>query len=228
MIDFVMTEIEVLGVKILEPMTSFTDLITGSVCYIIFFLLNKEEVKEPAYRYLKFYFLFIGTATLWGAIFSHAFLYLVTFSWKAVGWSSSAVGMYLIENGALLNYKRHHPETKLGFLKYVFALQLLIFFLLILNPGTRVFTVTNSNIAIGMILFVFPLFLMTYLKTKSRGNKMILYFFFASLIPGLTFNTKLTLHDFFNYHDISHILMALCMVLLYFGVKQLGKEYELA
>lgn len=223
--DFVMTSIEIFGVKVLEPTTSLTDLVTATVCYIIFFNLNKQKVNEPAYTYLKYYFLFIGTATLWGAFFAHAFLYLVTFSWKAVGWSFAAIGLFFIQNGALKNYLRNYPESKLAWLKYVFLLQMLIFFGLILNPATRLFIVLNVNTAIGMILFVFPLFLMSYLKTKSQGNKQVLLFFIASLIPGLTFNTQLTLHDYFNYHDISHVLMTFCMILLFFGVRQLGKEY---
>ena len=224
--DFVMTSVEVFGIKILEPTTSLTDFITGIVCYVIFYKLHKLKVAEPAFKYLKYYFLFLGTATLLGSIFAHAFLYLVTYSWKAIGWSFAAVAMFLIETGALLNYQKAQGSKSLNFLKYLFALQLLVYFILILNPATRSFIVLNVNTTVGMLLFVLPLFVMTYLKTKSKGNKMVLQFFAVSLIPAITFNTKFTLHDYFNYHDISHVIMAFCMILLYFAVKQLGNEYQ--
>jgi hypothetical protein len=221
------TSVEILGILIEEPMTAATDLITALVCYIAFFRLHQLSVSQKGFTYFKFYFLFMALGTTCAAFFSHAILYWSGFNWKILGWTLSAIGIFNIENSALLYFQQETQSKRLDKLSFVFKVQLIFFLLCLIYPLTRRFEIVQINSTLGIIGATFPIFVYLYFKTKRIAYQKIIIAFCMSIVTGLIFNAEITLHKYFNYHDLSHLLMAFSSLLLYFGGLELAKQDRL-
>jgi hypothetical protein len=67
--------------------------------------------------------------------------------------------------------------------------------------------------------------LYTYIKKKDRGSWMIFIGTSLAAIASLTHLFKLSLHEWFNYNDVSHVFMAFAIYYYYLGAVNL-KMYE--
>ena len=218
-----LTQIEPYGILILEPVTCLTDLITATVCFFAFTQLQRLDKTEPEHQYFKYYFLFMGLATTAAGLIGHAFLYLVSFNWKMIGWTFSALAIFSIERSAIHFVKPHLDAKKVRWLSLINVLQTLIFFTVITIPATRSFEAVKINSAIGLIGFVLPLHLWSYRRIGHLGHRQVLLAIFAGILPAITFNMEFTIHKWFNYHDISHVLMAMVIFAMYLGARYLAE-----
>ncbi|GIV30232.1 MAG: hypothetical protein KatS3mg028_1298 [Bacteroidia bacterium] len=83
--------VEVWGIKILEPVTSLTDIMVSGVCFYAAYMIYKEfygAAKKGGHLHTLYalsimYFSLMGVATLLGGIFGHAFFIFIWFSSKA-------------------------------------------------------------------------------------------------------------------------------------------------
>ena len=226
LMDFVYTSTEVYGILIEEPMTSLTDMVTGVVGVVSYWRLQKLAFQDKAHIWFKYYFLFIGIATLCAGMLGHALQYEVGFNAKTIGWTLSAFALFCLENSALTYYQKVYGEKKLSWLRRLFVVQFIAYCIFALYPPTRVFTLVKVNSLIGMVFMALPLFYFTYRKNETRGSFMAVAAIIASFLPGIVFTLEFTLHTYMNFHDISHLLMAGCVYLLYRSAKQLGIENE--
>ncbi len=71
--NFAQPSIEILGIRIDEPVTTFTDLIVSVVCLYAFYHLHKIPIKSKVHWNLKYYFLSMGIATIFGGLIGHGF-----------------------------------------------------------------------------------------------------------------------------------------------------------
>lgn len=220
------TSMEVLGVLIEEPMTSATDLLTASVCFFAFWQLNRLGESDKAFTYFKYYFLFMALGTTCAAFFSHAILYWSGFNWKTLGWTLSAIGIFCIQNSALAFYQKETGSKRFDWLSVVFKAEFALFLLLLLFPETRRFEVVQINSSLGILGVTFPFFVYLYAKTKKLGYKKVILAFSMSIVTGLVFNIEISLHKYFNYHDLGHVLMAFSSFLLFLAGRELFKETE--
>ncbi len=224
--DWVYTSTEIAGFLIEEPITSLTDMVTGVVGTLSFFRLQKLGLKDEAHLWFKYYFIFIGIATLCAGVLGHATQYIVGFNAKCIGWSLSSIALFCIGNSALRYFQKAYGEKTLDWLRYLMMVQLAVYFVLVFNPSTRVFELVQINSFVGMVLVALPLFFWYRRAANTKGSRMVIYAFVATFLPGIVFSSQFSLHTYFNYHDISHLLMATCVYLLYRSCKQLGLENE--
>jgi hypothetical protein len=211
--------VELLGIRILEPVTSLTDLVTALVCFYAFFRLSRLNRSTKVYHYFRYYFLLTGIATTCAAFIGHAFLYLFSFEWKMVGWAFSATGILMVEWATLGFVRAEVPDRVYRWVSMGTAVKYFAFWFLMLATGN--FLVTQINAAIGLVGIVLPLHAYHYRKTNHPGSRGIILAILFSVLPALTYNTKLSFHVYFNHHDISHLLMAACMYLMYRGTKKI-------
>lgn len=224
--DWVYTSTEIGGFLIEEPMTSLTDMVTGVVGVLSYFRLRRLRSQDEAHRWFMHYFIFIGIATLSAGILGHATQYIVGFNAKTIGWTLSALALFCLENSALRYFQKVYPPKQLDWLRYVFILQFLAYLFFVINPSTRVFTLVKINSVIGMVVLSLPLFYAYHRKVNSKGSKMVVLAFLASFLPGIVFNSEFSLHQYMNFHDIGHLLMAGCVYFLYRSCKQLTIENQ--
>lgn len=209
------------GVTISEPVTTLTDLITGAVSFYCFLKLRKVAGQNPGNLFFAYYFLFIGIAVTYSAVIGHAFFHLFNDYWKIPGWMLGAGAIFLFESAAIFRLRETFPNSKA--IRVVSALpifQLLVFIGFMISPS-RSFSDVRINSAIGMVGFVLPIIGYLSYYHKHHGYKLIIFGILASLAPALIFYYEITVNKWFNFHDISHVLMAICTFIMYTGVKQL-------
>ncbi|MFK7948623.1 MAG: hypothetical protein AB8G11_13615 [Saprospiraceae bacterium] len=217
------TFIDIGGIRIEEPVTALTDLLTATVCFIAFFQLHKLKIDHKAFSFFKYYFLFMALGTTCAAFLSHAILYWSGYNWKMLGWTFSAIGIFHIENSALLYFQEETDSKRLNWLSFAFKVQLIVFLLCLSYTPTRLFEVVQINSSLGIVGITFPLFAYLFFKTRKQSYKKIVIAFCMSIVTGLVFNAEITFHKYFNYHDFAHVLMAFSSFLLFMAGLELAK-----
>ena len=91
-----------------------------------------------------------------------------------------------------------------------------------LAPQLSDFLFAQLSSTVSLIAFILPINLYNYVKSASKGSLFILFTIFYSIIPGLVFNNQISIDKWFNYHDISHVLMAIFMCLMIVGTSKIS------
>jgi hypothetical protein len=209
------------GVKISEPVTTLTDLITGAISFYCFIKLRRVSGQSAGNLFFAYYFFFIGAAVTYSAVIGHAFFHLFNEYWKIVGWMLGACAIFLFESAAIFRLRKTFPTSQaIRVASALPLLQLLVFIAFMISPS-RSFSDVRINSAVGMIGFVLPIIGYLSYYHKHSGYKLIIFGILASLAPALIYYYEITVNKWFNFHDISHVLMAGCTFIMYTGVKQL-------
>jgi len=249
--EYIQPSIELLGIRIDEPVTTFTDLMVSAVCFYAFFKLNKIDIRNKVHLYLKYYFLSMGIATTIGGIVGHGFLYLfdaqwkspetliqvlsfifgdellkdIANPWKLPGWLTSMFSIMLVERAAI-EYARPLIKPKLGnFFAWVNIVELSTFVTITFLTLNFFFVEVHS--AYGLLIVVTSFNLVVYFKTKTKGSKLFLIAVGFSALGALFFMNKWGFSIWFNHFDISHTLMTISAYFFYLGSKQILTDPDL-
>ncbi|WNJ19283.1 DUF6962 family protein [Pontibacter sp. G13] len=230
--EFVLTETTIGGLRILEPVTSLTDLITALVCFFAYFSLRKLHRTEAVHKYFTYYFLFMGVTTMVAATVGHAFLYAFGFSYKMIGWTFSSIGIFCIQAHSIISLK---PYVSQGFFRGLWVFIILqwvafmstIITLTLVMGSEKGFEFVQMNSALGLSLFTLPIQAWLYLKERNPARGMVALAIILGIIPAIVYRSEFTIHAYLNYHDISHLLMATIMFTLYraaYGLQQSSND----
>jgi len=243
--EFIQPSIDILGIQIDEPVTTFTDLMVSAVCFYAFIKLSRIPVHNKVHLYLRYYFLSMGIATTIGGLIGHGFLYLfntqwhspdifvralshifgenllknIANPWKLPGWLTSMFSIMLVER-ASIEYARPLIKPKLGnIFAWVNIIELTTF--VIITFLTLNFFFVEVHSAYGLLVVVTSFNLIVYIKTKSKGSKLFLIAVGFSALGALFFMNKWGLSIWFNHFDISHVLMTISAYFFYLGAKKI-------
>lgn len=213
--DIAQPSIYFLGIRIDEPVTTFTDLIVAGVCFYAFYKLSRVKLKNSVHWNLRYYFLTMGLATLVGGIIGHGFLYLFSFAWKLPGWLTSMFSIALLERASIL-YAKPLLRPKIGnFFTWLNIIELSTF--VIITFSTLNFFFVEVHSAYGLLIIVTGFNLVVYRKQKSEASKLFLIAVGVSAISALIFMNEIAISKWFNHFDISHILMSISAFIFYKG-----------
>lgn len=213
--EYIQPSIEILGIRINEPVTTATDLVITAVCWFAFYKLNKIPKQNNIHTYLKYYFLSMGLATAIGGLIGHGFFYLFSFEWKLPGWLTSMISIALVERAAILYARRLVPKKVGDVFAWLNIIELITF--VTLTFTTLNFFFVEAHAAYGLLIVVFSFSLVVYLKTKSKGSRFFLMAVAFSAVGALIFMNKLGISIWFNHFDISHIFLAFSAWFFYKG-----------
>lgn len=217
--EFEKTFIELFGLTILEPVTTATDLLVSGVCFYAFYRIHKSQKRGNAFLLFKYYFLSMGLATAYGGIIGHALLHLFGFGWKVPGWIISMLSIALIERAAIIHAR---PLLKPAIGSFFSVLNIVEFITLItVVLYTLNFFFVEAHAFYGLMIVVASFELYVFMKTKDSGSRILLYAVFISAVAATVHLTKFSPHKWFNYLDLSHVLMALAAYAFYRGVMAL-------
>ena len=211
--------IELLGVKILEPVTTFTDLIVAAVCFYAFYKILQQQRKEKVFLFLKYYFLTMGIATTFGGLIGHGFLYYFSFGWKLPGWITSMLSIMMIERASIEHARPLISLRTANSFRIINTIELLTF--MAITMYTLNFRFVEIHSGYGLMIVVLSLQLFVYLKTRNAGSGYFLIGVFFAAISALIYMNEIALHAYFNHYDISHIFMAIAAWVFYLGAKNL-------
>lgn len=224
--------IELFGITVLEPVTTFTDLIVAAICFYAFYRLSKLPITTKIHQYLRFYFLSMGIATTIGGLVGHGFLYLFSYNvdlpvspWKLPGWLTSMFSIALVERAAIA-YAQPLISKRLGtFFAWLNIVELTTF--VIITFVTLNFFFVEVHSAYGLLVVVTSFSAFVYAKTKSEGSKQFLIAVAFSAVGALFFMNEWGLSPWFNHFDISHVFLAFSAYYFYRGAMKIVKDPDL-
>lgn len=209
----------ILGIRLDEPMTTLTDLIVSAVCLMAFLKLSSTATLNRSQFYFRWYFLLMAIATCFGGVIGHGFLYAVGFAWKLPGWIISMLSVACIERSAIENAK---PLVKPWARKFFLTLNIIeLFTVMTVTVSTLNFQWVEFHSGYGLLGVVAPFHLYAYYRTKNKASLVVLFAVGIACVAALTFMTRFSMHMWFNYLDISHVLMAMAAWVFYLGAMDL-------
>ena len=214
-LKFIQPSIEVLNLRIDEPVTTVTDLIMAAICFYAFFRIRDQESTGKIKGYFKYYFLTLGIATLAGGLLGHAFLYSLSPRWKLVSWVFTLISVAIFSH-ALIELAK--PLLKPGFSRMVSRVNLLILSLALLYTlYTLAFSAVKYYTIFGMFAVVGSLSYFIYQKTESRGVVKLMVGVGVGLLSAFIFSFEWGIGPWFNHNDISHVILSFSAFSLYKG-----------
>ena len=212
------------NLRIEEPVVTFTNLIVSFLCFYYFYQIHSLSRKSQTLVFFKLYFFLMGLATLLGGIFGHAFLYAVPFEMKLAGWLTSMVSIMLIERTAIEHTKVLFNKKVIRILRVINGLELATFMTLTIISLDFFFVEIHSGY--GLMFVVLSLEGYLFYKTKSKSSKNMLVGVSFAAAAALIFMNHISLHRWFNYLAISHVLMAVATLFFYRGAIKISAEDE--
>ena len=214
-LKFIQPSIEVLNLRIDEPVTTVTDLIMAAICFYAYFRIREQESTGKIKGYFKYYFLTLGIATLAGGLLGHAFLYSLSPRWKLVSWVFTLISVAIFSH-ALIELAK--PLLKPGFSRMVSRVNLLILSLALLYTlYTLAFSAVKYYTIFGMFAVVGSLSYFIYQKTESRGVVKLMVGVGVGLLSAFIFSFEWGIGPWFNHNDISHVILSFSAFSLYKG-----------
>lgn len=210
------------GIRIDEPMATITDVLVSAVCFYAFYKLRQKDLRGRSQWYFRYYFLLIGIATFLGGVIGHGFLYALSFAWKLPGWIISMISVALIERSAISHARRLIRPGVVRFFLVLNIVELLT--IMTITMTTMNFFWVQVHSAYGLLVVVFSFHAYTFYRTKDKGSLTILWAVGVTAVASLVYMNKYSLHTWFNYLDLSHVLLAIASYVFYMGALKLEKR----
>ena len=177
-------------------------------------------------RLFAYYFLFTGLATVCAGTIGHALLYYISPEWKMVGWSLSAIGLLFFELASFDYFRKLLSPKLFKSLEIIIIVQLIVFFILLILPSTRSFKVVQLNAAFCYIGIILPLYLYSIYRWKIYTAWLVIAAIVLAGITALVYNMAITINQWFNHHALTHVLMTLYVIFMYYAVIRLHSIYK--
>ena len=202
---------------------NINDMSISLVCiYAVYKFSKYKGKKSHNYLFYKMYFLCFAIGMMAAAWLGHGLVAYFGIEWKLIGWGMSVLGYFFLGTATLLEIISITQKTALNFIKILFYLQIATFLFLIINPYTSGFKIAQFAAVTSLIGFILPLHVFNYIKTKKSGSLIVFISILCGILPAVVYNTQFSLSKWFNYHDISHVLVAVNMYITFQGAKRLS------
>lgn len=166
----------------------------------------------------------MSIATFIGGVIGHGFLYALSFPWKLPGWIMSMLSVAMIERSSIERVKPLiDPQIAVFFLGLNIVELLTV---VTITMSTLNFKWVEFHSGYGLLGVVLPFHAYTWYKTRDKGSFVIIIAVLVSSCAALIFMNKISLHEWFNYLDISHILMAIGAYVFYRGALLLDTDHR--
>jgi hypothetical protein len=213
------------GWEIREPVTSSTDLLVAIVAGVALWRLSRlqQGATWPTLSLTRGYFFCLMAGMGIAAIFGHLLQAYVPWEMKMIGWIFSAFGTGMFEWSGLIQLRQHISPARTRLFGTWILLHHGLFFLAMAIPETRNFDTVKVNSTLSLMCTALPIYAYLYHRTREALSGWFVAALLFGVFPGLTYNLQLSIDRWFNFHDVSHVLLATYVYLLYQGAKRLTK-----
>jgi hypothetical protein len=200
---------EILGQTVYFPVTVLTNVLLGVVCIFQYNMLKKRKVK-----WWPLFFLFLGVSTFFAA-YGHGYSMDLRNPFLFVSRIFSIVSVFFAVTGSI----HYLPKRRVNSFLIGFALIKAAIFIIWLILDNTFFPVKYHAI-LGLGLMVTGVHLYRIKGKLGEGNGWILLGIVVISLAAVVHGLKISLSDdWFNYNDISHLVMILGLVCMVRGIK---------
>ena len=209
------TSARIFGFDLLEPVTVFTNVLISAFCLYFYLKLNHVGNDAKLKKYWRLFFLCFGISAILGGIahgfkpyFEPHFFYYV---WLSMNLSGIVIAYFLLRtNLEFANPKKH----KKVFFHFLIVFLTGLFTYITLSTNNFLSVKINGGIAVLISLI-------THFQTYRRGlpgSGYISFGFAFSLLSIVVHSTQYSISEWFNYKDISHVIMNISLYFIFIGV----------
>ncbi|MEO9965336.1 MAG: hypothetical protein ABJF11_06095 [Reichenbachiella sp.] len=203
--------IEWLGLQITEPMTWITNWLVAIACFVFGHRLFYDEKADLSQKFWALFFFFIGLASIAGGT-AHGFINYVGPKFHQMAWLLSGISIFCAQLAVLPMIENSKVRVFVRIFSYVQ--------LMVMSASVLVFQHFSSVLidsVVGLIGVVIPISIAHYLKNKDRRSILIIVGVLSNLIPAAIHLMKISINQWFNFNDISHVVMIGCFYIMYQG-----------
>lgn len=213
------------GFTFSEPVTSLTDIVLAVICLILAIRVRKRCNESLFNNAWRLFFLFTGISTLIGS-FAHGLQQdipekLFNTLWLGMNICSSVSVFFALR--ATIRFT-NAPRTLRIYLVLSNYILLITFVLLtLLRNDFEIFKV-HASIALFIIFLTHGI---AYFKNHVGSGSVALGIIF-SFITVCIHTAQLSISTWFNYKDISHVIMMVSLIMIYNGLYLMSRNLDLS
>jgi hypothetical protein len=209
------TYISLFGFKLFEPVTILTNSIITIYCLFVYF--RTQQFNHQISRHWGIFFLLMAVSSMLASLthgihdqLGEAFL---RNSWILMN-SVSLIGIYFFYRATFIysNLNKEHTSQLFNYAAFVWMISLLVATYFLNN-------FLLIKIHAGIVLFYSLIVHLITFKNSQAGSGHIVAGIIISFLSIFVHSFKLSFGEWFNYKDISHVIVLTSMVFLFKGVK---------
>lgn len=213
---FIQPSIELLNLRIDEPITTITDILLGIICFYAFFRIVRLRHKGDGSEYFRSYFLVLGLGAISGGLLGHAFQYVLADAWKLVSWSLTLVSVALMVQAFLVIASTF---IKKKITTVITLLNLLLFLLAAFLMSRSIdFNPVKYYAIFGLVMLSGSLSYLIYRKTGNKAVLLLMGGVGIGFLSAIIFSFQWGLSHWFNHRDLSHMILCISVYYVYKGV----------
>jgi hypothetical protein len=213
-LTFDYTYITLFGYPVFEPMVLVTNLIFFILCTAFFRKLNTSAHSYS--RQMGWFIVLLGISSCFGAVghavhyqLGPAFLKTIIFLMNAF----SLFSIYYCFRAPYTYYSQGREPSR----KYIYAVLVWIFALLVFSGIRGDFTIIKIHAGL-VLLYSLIVHYLIYRRSYEAGSGIVTVGIIISFLPIIVHTLRFSLHAWFNYKDIAHVIMIISLVVIYKGV----------
>lgn len=206
--------IDFLGLQITEPFTWLTNWLVAAFVLGFGHYLYNDRLADATQKFWSIFFVFIGLASLTGGT-AHGFINYVGQNFHYAAWILTGLAVFAAQLATLQLIENAKVRSAVRIFVYVQLIVLVSSVMYLHN-----FDSVRINSVVGLIGIIMPISLIHYVKNKDKRSLLVMVGILSNLIPGFIHAFKISYNQWFNFNDISHILMIFCFYIIYRGAKQ--------
>lgn len=196
--------------QIFEPVTVLTDLLLAGFCFYW-----AGAAKRTTGQFWTWHFFLLGLTFLIGG-FAHGYYDYVD---NPIQLISRVVSMFAVSAGAFAGIVAMQPSKAKVYMTYITFIQLVVFVSLVLVTNKFIWVTVHSVIGLGLILGGIFATSKDFFGQEASYNMLLGIFINFSTAFIHTF--KISVHNYFNYNDLSHLILIVGIFFMFRGSQAL-------
>lgn len=201
--------IELLGLQVTEPMTWITNWMVAASCFFFGHKLFYDEEADLSQKFWSLFFLFLGFASIMGGT-AHGFILYVGPKFHQVAWLLSGISVFCAQLAVLPLIEKPKIRSTVRIFCYAQLMAMSASVLIFQH-----FSVVLIDSIVGLIGVVIPVSMAHYSRYKDKRSSLVIIGVLTNLIPAGIHLLKISINEWFNFNDISHVAMIGCFYVMY-------------
>lgn len=185
-------------------------------------MLFHAKSGDKQAKYWSMFFVFMGIASMTGGT-AHGFINYVGNNFHLAAWIFTGIAVFGAQLSALEIVKDARVYAPL---KWFIIIEVLVMSASVIIYQN--FESVRINSALGLVGIVLPIQLYGYRFLGMRRNGIIAIGIISNVVPALIAVNKYSYNRWFNFNDVSHIVMIGCFYIIYLGAKKIAIKNPLA
>ncbi|RLD22756.1 MAG: hypothetical protein DRI71_07095 [Bacteroidetes bacterium] len=210
------TQIELFGLTVTEPFTWLTNWTVAAFSYYFGHMLFHSKTGDKQAKYWSIFFVFMGIASTTGGT-AHGFVNYVGSNFHYAAWIFTGIAVFAAQMASLevvTDARVYAPLKWFVIIELLVMTAAVVFF--------QSFEAVRINSALALVGIALPIQIYGYKFLGMRRNGIIALGIISNVAPALIHAGRFSYNKWFNFNDLSHIVMIGCFYIIYLGAKKIA------